>query len=71
MSGWYQGYGRRPAGRRQGSGMHSDGRRKLGSQQMAEIFLDGSSIAKRPTELCFLWSPAHQLGAYAPPIALG
>ena len=35
----------------------------------AEVYMDGSSIAKRPTELIYLYSPQHRRGAFCPPIA--
>ena len=33
----------------------------------SEVFMDGSSIASKPTELCYLWSPNILRGCYAPP----
>ena len=33
-----------------------------------KVYMDASSIAKRPTELIWIFCPEVQKGAYAPPI---
>ena len=43
-------------------------RRILQSARALHVFIDAASVAKSPTELMFLWSPGHRLGAYAPPM---
>ncbi|CAE7280425.1 ANKRD50 [Symbiodinium sp. CCMP2592] len=35
---------------------------------MAHVYMDASSVAKRPTELVWLWSPEKQIGGWCPPI---
>ena len=32
-----------------------------------QVYIDGSSVAAKPTELCFLWAPEILRGCYAPP----
>ena len=32
--------------------------------------MDGSNIAKRPTELCYLYAPQIHRGAFAPPLVV-
>ena len=33
-----------------------------------KVFMDASSVAKKPTELIFVWCPEKGVGAYFPPI---
>ena len=33
-----------------------------------QVFMDASSISKRPVELVWLWSPEKQIGGWCPPI---
>ena len=37
--------------------------------RMTEVYVDGSSVAKVPVELVFLWAPLLGAGAFLPPIA--
>ena len=36
----------------------------------AKVYMDGSDIAKRPTELCYLYAPQIHRGAFAPPLVV-
>ena len=36
----------------------------------AKVYMDGSNIAKRPTELCYLYAPQIHHGAFAPPLVV-
>ena len=38
------------------------------NSRSAQIFMDATSVAKRPCELAFVYSPADQRGAFAPPL---
>ena len=35
--------------------------------QLNKVFMDASTVGKRPTEIVWLWSPDLQLGGWAPP----
>ena len=39
------------------------------SMKTAQVFIDGSSVSKKPTELGFIWAPEVLRGCYAPPCA--
>lgn len=34
-----------------------------------QVYADGSSVAKRPTEVSYVWLPELSKGFYGPPIA--
>ena len=38
--------------------------------QLTKVYIDGSTVACKPTELCFLYTPDPGIrsGAYAPPV---
>lgn len=39
--------------------------------QLHQVFSDGSSVAKRPTELVWVYDSSNEVGVYAPPMVWG
>ena len=37
------------------------------SKFMSQVYLDGSTVGKKATEIIWLWSPDLQIGGWAPP----
>ena len=47
--------------------LHVDFRSKNESRFMSQVYLDGSTVGKKATEILWLWSPDLQIGGWAPP----